>query len=429
MARLVEDGLIVSKSWDSFERVIRAKVQGTVCLDILTADEPLDFFMLFSSIAAFGIRGSADYGYSAAFQNAFARYRNKLRSWRKRSGKAISVCWGAWTVDTYQPENRDQSIQSIGFDLIDMESAFPLMEVENFYDEAVMGVMAVKQPYKIENMLGLQTHAQRDTGESTSVVSGGSGSLAKETVSKKERVKTSDEVLQVVREILVDILKLKKVDEDELFQNYGLDSITGMQIATRLEKELQQVIKPQWLIDFPTIGTLTQHLKSQPDCKGKRYSPHQEKPLSKGSEAASSGNAKRKVRFLPKRPEREVTPQPIAIVGLSGYFPQCMSVSEFWEALDADRCLLEEIPKSRFDWEKIYDQIKQIPEKGYTKWGGFIPDITSFDPGQFHILPLEANEMDPRQRMLLMSTWRTLEDAGIEPMSLRKSKTGVLYRL
>src|SRR5262249_8701331 len=64
MARTVEDDLIVNKSWESFVRVTAAKMRGTLNLDWMTASQPLDFFVLFSSMGAFGIRGSADYGYS-----------------------------------------------------------------------------------------------------------------------------------------------------------------------------------------------------------------------------------------------------------------------------------------------------------------------------------------------------------------------------
>ncbi|NKB24234.1 MAG: SDR family NAD(P)-dependent oxidoreductase [Kiritimatiellae bacterium] len=134
LARLVEDELIVSKPWESFERVIQAKVQGTRYLDELTADEPLDFFMLFSSMAAFGIRGSSDYGYSATFQNVFARWRNQLRTKGTRSGFTIAQCWGAWTVDTYSPKNRDKNIKSAGLDFIGIESAFPFIEACCAYD-------------------------------------------------------------------------------------------------------------------------------------------------------------------------------------------------------------------------------------------------------------------------------------------------------
>lgn len=75
LARQVSDGSILNKPWDAFRQTLAAKVAGTLNIDAATANEPLAFFLMFSSVAAFGIQGSPDYAYSAAFQNAFARYR------------------------------------------------------------------------------------------------------------------------------------------------------------------------------------------------------------------------------------------------------------------------------------------------------------------------------------------------------------------
>lgn len=121
--------------------------------------------------------------------------------------------------------------------------------------------------------------------------------------------------------------------------------------------------------------------------------------------------------------------QPIAIIGLSGYLPQSMSVEDFWSALDQDKGLIEEIPLSRFDYKKVYDPTGKDVSKSRTKWGGFISDIRGFDPYFFNILPSEAEIMDPRQRLLLMSTYHSLENAGISPVSLKGSKTGVFVAI
>ncbi|MBN3884378.1 MAG: amino acid adenylation domain-containing protein, partial [Nostoc sp. JL34] len=117
--------------------------------------------------------------------------------------------------------------------------------------------------------------------------------------------------------------------------------------------------------------------------------------------------------------------EPIAIVGLSGYLPGCMSVREFWQALDADRSLIEEIPGERFDWRNYYDPSGKDPGKTRCKWGGFIPDVAGFDAHFFKILPFDAKQIDPRQRLLLMSVYQTLCDAGYAPATLKKSRTGV----
>ncbi len=125
------------------------------------------------------------------------------------------------------------------------------------------------------------------------------------------------------------------------------------------------------------------------------------------------------------RKDARPIPQPIAIIGLSGYLPKSRSVQDFWRALDNDEDLLEEIPKSRFDWQKHYDPSAADAMKSHTKWGGFIPDIRGFDARFFQMLPNDAKRLDPRQRLLLMSVYHTLEDAGYAPESLRKTRTGM----
>ena len=124
-------------------------------------------------------------------------------------------------------------------------------------------------------------------------------------------------------------------------------------------------------------------------------------------------------------PRPKARPEPVAIVGLSGFFPQCSSVAAFWRALDRDRPLIEEIPATRFDWRAIPDGHGRRGRPSGCRWGGFIPDIAGFDPEFFGLAPGEAAVMDPRERLLLMSAYQTLADAGYTPRALKGSRTGV----
>ncbi|HEX6427890.1 MAG TPA: polyketide synthase, partial [Niastella sp.] len=123
--------------------------------------------------------------------------------------------------------------------------------------------------------------------------------------------------------------------------------------------------------------------------------------------------------------EKHQLPEPVAIIGLSGYFPQCNNVEEFWNALDENRSLISAIPNSRINWETAYDPQGKDMSKSRTKWGGVIPDIKQFDPHFFGILGGEANLMDPRKRLLLMSVYHAMENAGYAPASFRNTMTGV----
>ncbi|MBQ4797411.1 hypothetical protein F9U41_25695, partial [Pectobacterium versatile] len=59
------------------------------------------------------------------------------------------------------------------------------------------------------------------------------------------------------------------------------------------------------------------------------------------------------------------------------------------------------------------------------RYGAFLNDIAGFDADLFNIGPMEAEYMDPRTRLLLMSAWHTLEDACYLPQQLREAKVDV----
>ena len=52
-------------------------------------------------------------------------------------------------------------------------------------------------------------------------------------------------------------------------------------------------------------------------------------------------------------------------------------------------------------------------------------DIDKFDAAFFRISPVEAELLDPQQRIMLETSWQALEDAGIDPERLRGSRPGV----
>ena len=75
-AGVLDDGVLLQQSWDRFATVFGPKVTGSLLLHQLTASDPLDFFVLFSSVAAvFGSAGQGNHAAANAFMDTLAAAR------------------------------------------------------------------------------------------------------------------------------------------------------------------------------------------------------------------------------------------------------------------------------------------------------------------------------------------------------------------
>lgn len=118
--------------------------------------------------------------------------------------------------------------------------------------------------------------------------------------------------------------------------------------------------------------------------------------------------------------------EPIAIIGIGCRFPGGVNDPQtFWHLLQNGIDAISKIPPQRWDVEHYYHPDPNTPGKMYTRDGGFLDQVDSFDSQFFGISPREVVNMDPQQRLLLEVSWEALENAGIAPERLQGSKTGV----
>ncbi|SUX55285.1 Polyketide synthase PksL [Chromobacterium vaccinii] len=111
--------------------------------------------------------------------------------------------------------------------------------------------------------------------------------------------------------------------------------------------------------------------------------------------------------------------EPIAIVGLSGRYPEAWDLAAYWRNLSEGRDCIIEVPASRWDWREHYSEDRGEAGRHYSKWGGFIEGVDEFDPRFFNISPKEAAGMDPQERLFLQHAWQAIEDAGLNRAALQ----------
>lgn len=118
--------------------------------------------------------------------------------------------------------------------------------------------------------------------------------------------------------------------------------------------------------------------------------------------------------------------EPIAIIGMGCRFPGGADSPEaFWQLLEQGIDAVGPVPSDRWDVEAYYDADPDAPGKIYTREGGYLSQIDTFDAPFFGISAREATSLDPQQRLLLEISWEALEHANQASERVFNSTTGV----
>lgn len=130
---------------------------------------------------------------------------------------------------------------------------------------------------------------------------------------------------------------------------------------------------------------------------------------------------------IPEVPNRIEKPMDVAVIGMSGIFPDAADLEEFWRNIVFGRDSITEVPKERWPVDLFYDPDTKDTDYVVSKWGGFL-DAVDFDALEFGITPQSIAAIEPVQLLSLLVAKRALEDAGLDDLSkIDLDETSVIF--
>jgi acyl carrier protein len=272
-AGVLEDGALLQQDWPRFVRPLGPKLDGSWALHVLTRGEPLDFFVLYSSMASvLGSRGQANHAAANAFMDALAAHRRALGL------PGLSISWGAWSeVGAAADRQVDQRVVARGIDVITPAHGLELLEKLMRAEAAHVGVF----PVRWERFLaGGDAHgrfvahfaehakgvAKPGAKHADAKPAGAAGAALIDELKQATPQRRRERLLGFVAEHVarvVDAPSAQAIDPRQPLNELGLDSLMAVELRNRLGTGLglARSLPATLVFDHPTLEALAAYLE------------------------------------------------------------------------------------------------------------------------------------------------------------------------
>ncbi|MFC4036210.1 type I polyketide synthase, partial [Streptomyces polygonati] len=393
-AGVLADGVMESLTPERIDEVFRPKADAAWHLHELTKDLDLKAFVLFSSAAGvLGGPGQANYAAANAFLDGLSVHRHGLGL------RATSLAWGYWAESSGMTEHlTDTDRKRLARSGV---LPMPTDEALALFDLALTGADPALMPAHLDLSAATSRPLLRGLVRTRPGRRAAESGLGRElgALPEAEQLTRALELVTHQTAAVLGHADAAAIGAQRAFKDLGFDSLTAVELRNRLATAAGVRLPATLTFDYPTPGELAGHLRDV--LIGAR--PQLPAPVS----VAVSGD-------------------PVVVVGMGCRYPgEVASAADLWGLVSGGVDAVGEFPLDRgWDLDRLYDPAGS-PGTSYTRFGGFLTDAAGFDAGFFGISPREALAMDPQQRVLLETAWETFEYAGIDPASLRGSRTGV----
>nr|WP_142196689.1 type I polyketide synthase [Streptomyces calvus] len=409
-AGVADDGTVETLTAEQVDRVLAPKADAAWHLHELTRDMDLSAFVLFSSAGPLlGGQGQGNYAAANAAMDALAQAR------RSAGLPAHSLAWGLWKrgmAEALNDPGAEHLVRQIrarlGLSPIEPDTGMQM------FDNA----LTTGEPMLMTALLDTPAlTALGRLGTLPALLRGlihvpARGRIADSPLRRRLLDAPGDQwealIRDEVRAIAAAVLgheSADAIDPETPFTALGFDSLGGVEFRNKVTAATGVQLPSTLVFDYPTAAAVAGFLRTRVDGS----EPARPRPASTGARTGTGAD------------------EPIAIVGMSCRYPGGVeNPGQLWELITGRVDAITPIPGDRgWNLDDLYDADPGKPGKIYTRDGGFLHDAGDFDAAFFGIGPREAAAMDPQQRLMLEASWEALEDAGIDPTSLRGSDTGV----